>query len=99
KTEIAGGKLTIHQEGKYPKFVKSVDEISASGDFRAEQGGITIYVTERCVFERNRDGMMLIEIAPGIDMQRDILDRLPFKPIISPALKEMDARFFSEIVE
>ncbi|MDD1782607.1 3-oxoacid CoA-transferase [Enterovibrio sp. ZSDZ35] len=98
KTEIGNGKLTIHQEGIYPKFVASVDEISASGDFRAEQGTVTIYVTERCVFERTRDGMVLTEIAPGVDMQRDILDQLPFSPIISPVLKEMDARFFNEDV-
>ncbi|KEY60404.1 acyl CoA:acetate/3-ketoacid CoA transferase [Serratia sp. DD3] len=98
KTTIANGTLAILQEGRYPKFVDTVDEISASGEFAAESGQTTLYVTERCVFKLTLDGMMLIEIAPGVDLQKDILKQLPFTPIISPNLKKMDARFFNEEV-
>ena len=95
-TEIGAGKISIKQEGRYPKFVASVDEISASGEFASGSGQTTLYITERCVFELTADGMMLTEVAPGVDMQKDILEQLPFTPIISPALKDMDARFFHE---
>jgi propionate CoA-transferase len=53
-------------------------------------------VTERAVFELTKDGLMLIEKAPGVDLQKDILDQMEFTPIISPNLKEMDARIFRE---
>ncbi|MGF1727620.1 acyl CoA:acetate/3-ketoacid CoA transferase [Photobacterium nomapromontoriensis] len=96
KTEIADNKLTIIEEGRYPKFVSAVDEISASGEFASESGQTTLYITERCVFELTRDGMMLTEVAPGVDVKKDILEQLPFTPIMSPVLKEMDARFFQE---
>lgn len=97
-TEIGNGNITIKQEGRYPKFVKKVDEISASGEFAAESGQTTLYITERCVFKLTRDGMMLTEIAPGVDLEKDILAQLPFTPIVSPNLKPMDARFFNDVL-
>lgn len=91
---IEKGKLTIKQEGRYPKFVSKVDEISASGKYSIKSGQTVVYITERCVFTLIEKGLMLTEIAPGVDLQKDIVDQLPFTPIISPDLKLMDARIF-----
>ena len=55
-----------------------------------------MYITERGVFELTKDGLMLTEIAPGIDLEKDILANMDFKPVISPDLKEMDAALFQE---
>lgn len=82
QTRIENGELTIEREGKYKKFVKSVGQVTFSGKYAGKQGRSVLYVTERCVFALREDGLELIEIAPGIDMQRDILDQLPFKPIV-----------------
>jgi propionate CoA-transferase len=55
-----------------------------------------LYITERAVFELSAAGVVLIEIAPGIDLQRDVLDQMDFAPIISPELTTMDSRIFSD---
>ena len=82
KTRIENGKLIIEQEGKYKKFVEAVGQVTFSGKYAGRQGRSVVYVTERCVFALREDGLELIEIAPGIDMQRDILDHLPFNPMV-----------------
>ncbi len=98
KLDIAwpGGQTNIRQEGKFKKFVNPLEEISYSGPFAQERGQEALYITERAVFKRGEQGLELIEIAPGIDLQRDILDQMEFKPVISPDLKQMDARIFNE---
>jgi propionate CoA-transferase len=70
--------LTIRQEGRFPKFVERVGQITFSGRQAVEADKEVYYVTERCVFRLGAEGMQLIEVAPGVDVERDVLDRLPF---------------------
>ncbi len=82
QTRIEDGKLAIEKEGKYRKFVGAVGQVTFSGKRAGREGHAIHYITERCVFALREDGLELIEIAPGVDLQKDILDLLPFKPII-----------------
>ena len=75
------GKVKINREGSIPKIVEKVRSISFSGERAIKNGQHVIYVTERCVFELKPEGLTLIEVYPGIDAQKDIFDRLPFKVI------------------
>ena len=75
------GVVTINQEGSIPKIVENVRSISFSGDMARKKGQRVLYVTERCVFELKPEGLTLVEVYPGIDAQKDIFDRLPFKVI------------------
>lgn len=86
--------VTIVQEGKFRKLVKSVQQISYNGKLAQERGQHMWYVTERCVFEMTPEGMKLVEVARGIDVQRDILDLMDFKPLIADHLKETDTRIY-----
>jgi propionate CoA-transferase len=94
KTSFEGGKLTVHQEGKIPKFVQTVDQITFNGPLAKKQGRTVVVCTERAVFELTEDGLTLTEIAPGADLDRDILAQMEFKPLISDQLKTMDPRIF-----
>jgi propionate CoA-transferase len=95
QTKVENGELMILREGKSRKFIKTVDQITFNGAYAAESGQPVLYVTERCVFRRGREGMELIEIAPGIDVNRDVLAHMDFTPIVrNPAL--MDARIFRD---
>ena len=96
QTEVKDGKIHIVNEGKFRKFVSKVGQVTFSGDYAVESGQEVMYITERGVFELTKDGLMLTEIAPGIDLEKDILANMDFKPIISPNLKEMDAALFQE---
>ena len=95
KIQTGDGKLKILQEGKLRKFVSRVNEITFSGPVAAGKGRKVLYVTERAVFELKKDGMHLIEIAPGIDLQTQVLDQIDFKPIIED-VKLMDERIFRD---
>ncbi len=88
-----GRDLTIVREGKSRKFVSKVEQITFSGAYAAELGQSVLYVTERCVFRRTKEGMELTEVAPGIDIDRDILGHMDFKPIIR-APRTMNSRLF-----
>lgn len=94
KTEIKDGRLHILQEGRAKKFVKSVEHITFSGDFAKETSQPVMYVTERAVFELAADGLVLKEIAPGVDLQKDILDQMEFVPLMPEQPKLMDERIF-----
>lgn len=88
------GLTRILREGGFRKFTRKLEQISYNGAFAQERGQEALYVTERAVFRRGPDGIELVEIAPGVDMESDILARMDFRPRISGDLKEMDPRLF-----
>ncbi len=89
KIKTGDGKLKIVQEGRAKKFIRDVEQITFNGKFSAEQGKEVFYITERCVFSLTDNGLKLSEVAPGIDIEKDILANMDFKPIIDePALME-----------
>lgn len=94
--EIKDGALCIKKDGNFSKFVNKVEQVTFSGAYAVEAGQNVLYVTERAVFRLEERGMVLIEIAPGVDLQKDILDHMEFKPIVSETLKTMDASIFAE---
>lgn len=98
KTEIKDGKLLILQEGRNIKFIDDVEHITYSGQYARDFGQRVLYITERAVFELLKEGIMLIEIAPGIRLEEDVLSLMNFKPYISPQLKAMDKRLFLDPV-
>lgn len=79
---IEDGKLKIIKEGRSKKFVKQVEQVTFSGQYAAQKSQPVLYVTERCVFQLTDHGLELIEVAPGIDIERDILPHMAFKPHI-----------------
>lgn len=92
---IENGRLNIVKDGPHIKFKENVDHITFSGENSLDKGRQhIIYITERAVFELRPEGVTLTEIAPGADLERDILDKMEFKPLISPNLKLMDSRLF-----
>ena len=88
-------KLTILREGKIKKMVSQVAQYSFNGKLAREKGQEVYIVTERAVFKLVPEGVMLTEIAPGIDLQSQILDNMDFTPIISPDIKVMDEALFN----
>ncbi|MDD9148182.1 acyl CoA:acetate/3-ketoacid CoA transferase [Sporolactobacillus sp. CQH2019] len=96
KTEISDGRLKIIQEGRNKKFKKHVEQITFSGEYAAEAGQKVFYITERAVFELRKEGMVLIEIAPGVDLEKDVISQMEFRPIIAENLKIMDERIFKD---
>lgn len=96
KSEIRDGKVVIKEQGKAKKFLKQVEQITFSGKYAYENKQNVLYVTERGVFDIYEGRMRLIEIAPGIDLQKDILEWMDFEPIIAENLKEMDSALFQE---
>jgi propionate CoA-transferase len=73
-----------------------VEHITFSGEYGKTSGQKILYVTERAVFELTPEGVMLTEIAPGLDMEKDVLSQMEYKPLIAPKVKLMDARLFKE---
>lgn len=88
-------KLTILKEGSLIKFVNKLQQISYNGEIARKKGQKMHYVTERAVFELRPEGLTLIEIAPGIDLQTQVLDLMEFKPLIAKELKIMDSALFN----
>jgi len=91
---VEGGQLRIVSEGKSRKFVQQVEHRTFSGSYAAQRGQTVLYITERCVFDLTPDGMRLLEVAPGIDVQRDVLSQMDFKPTVAKPLRLMDPRVF-----
>lgn len=96
KVEVGDGKLTIVQEGSQCKFKENVEQITFSGEYAQKVGQKVKYITERAVFELKEDGLHLMEIAPGIDLDTQVLALMEFKPIIDSDLKLMDERIFKD---
>jgi propionate CoA-transferase len=94
RVAVEDGRLRVVKDGDVPKFVSEVEHRTFSGRYSVQRGQPVLYVTERCVFKLTSDGLELVEIAPGIDIERDILSRMEFRPIIgNPAV--MDKRIFA----
>lgn len=98
KAKIADGKLEITDQGRAKKFLNQVEQITFSGQYAAKSGQEVLYVTERGVFDLTADGKLrLIEIAPGVNLEADILAWMEFKPEIAEGLKTMPKEIFCEI--
>lgn len=95
KVQPGDGTLTILEEGSICKFVEKVGQITFAGQY-APRDQEVLYITERAVFKLIDHKLTLIEIAPGIDLQKDVLDRMEFKPEIAKDLKLMDPGIFRE---
>lgn len=92
--EVTDGRLRIATEGKARKFVEAVEQRTFSGSYATQRQQPVLYITERCVFRLTAAGLELIEIAPGVDLDKDILAQMVFRPLISSSLREMDTRIF-----
>eukprot|EP00727_Mastigamoeba_balamuthi_P000497 m51a1_g10444 putative coenzyme a transferase (538) ;mRNA; f:35767-37874 len=93
---VEDGKVVIEKEGAGRKFVKAVEHITFSARVSLESGQNVLYVTERCVFRLVAEGLELIEVAPGIDVERDVVAHMDFRPVMHRAPALMDARIFRE---
>ncbi|MCC6364172.1 MAG: malonate decarboxylase subunit alpha [Bryobacterales bacterium] len=89
-----GERLRIVEEGASRKFVRQVQQISFAARVAMRHGAEAMYVTERAVFRLREDGLELAEVAPGIDVEKDVLAKMDFRPAVSSPLKEMDAEIF-----
>ena len=90
---IENGQLRIVHEGRSRKFIERVEQVTFSGSFAGEAGQPVLFVTERCVLRRTVEGVELAEVAPGIDIDRDILAHMGFRPIVRDPVP-MDPRLF-----
>lgn len=94
-TNVENGKLKVVSEGRSNKFVDKIKQITFSAKTALEDGQEVLYITERAVFKLCEAGMELLEIAPGIDLEKDVLAHMGFMPIIKSTPKTMDSRIFS----
>jgi propionate CoA-transferase len=91
---LEGGELRIVKEGRSRKFVMDVEHVTFSGRRALAQGQQVVYVTERCVLRLEPDGLTVVEVAPGVDLERDVLAQSKIPLRVSPRLRLMDARLF-----
>jgi acyl CoA:acetate/3-ketoacid CoA transferase len=96
KLEVGEGRLTILKEGRTRKFVQTAEHITFSGVIGRQRGQRVTYVTERCVIDLEADALVVKEIAPGIDLQRDVLDQAEIPLRVAADLKLMDAALFRD---
>ncbi|MDP0399198.1 acyl CoA:acetate/3-ketoacid CoA transferase [Tsukamurella strandjordii] len=95
-TEVVDGTIVTTQGPAAPKFLKDVDQRTFSGEYAVRSGQPVLFITERCVFVLTERGMELTEIAPGIDLQRDVLDLIEFEPVMDNPPVTMDPRIFRD---
>jgi len=86
------GQTVIRREGRHLKFISELEQITYNGRSARERGQQVLYITERAVFQLGEQGLELIEIAPGVDLDKDILAQMQFRPAIAPQLRQMDSR-------
>ena len=96
EVEVGEGRLRIRKEGRIRKFVPRVEQITFSGELAAARGQRVQFITERAVLVITKEGLLVTEVAPGVDLERDVLGQMAFRPRVSPDLKTMDARIFQE---
>ena len=96
EVKIGGGRLQIMKEGRFKKFIPRVEQITFSGELAAELGQRVQFITERAVLVITKEGLVITEIAPGVDLEKDVLAQMAFRPKVAPDLKTMDARIFNE---
>lgn len=94
QVRLDGGNLAIAREGRYPKFVDEVSHISFNAERACLRGQRVLYVTERAVFRLTGEGVELIEVAPGADLKRDVLDQMGFVPLMRSQPRLMEPRLF-----
>ena len=94
--QTTGSGLKIIRDSENIKFVKKIQQITFSGVYAMKNGQEIMFITERAVFRLTPDGLVLTEIAPGIDLQKDVLDKMEFAPIVAKDIKLMDSRLFRE---
>jgi propionate CoA-transferase len=93
---VEDGRLTLCRDGEFRKLVRAVGQVSFSGQFARERGQDVVYVSERAVFRLEADGLVLVEIAPGVDLEKDVLQKMEFVPRVSEHLRLMDERIFRD---
>lgn len=93
---VKDGELKILSEGNSKKFIEAVEQVTFSAEYALSVNQPVIYVTERAVFELREAGLTLTEIAPGVDLERDIVAQMAFRPVVAEDLKVMDARIFRD---
>jgi propionate CoA-transferase len=94
--DVHSGQIRIVREGTVPKLVARVDEVTYSGPFARDEGREAVYVTERAVFRLTGEGLALTEVAPGVDIERDILRHMGFRPVIGE-VRPMPSDVFREV--
>ena len=96
KLDISAAGVRVEAEGSLPKFVPQVKEISFNGRLARERGQQVRYITDRAVFELAEDGVVLIEVAPGIDVERDVLSQMGFRPRVADDCRTTDPRVYAK---
>lgn len=90
------GRTVIRREGRHRKFVPTLEQVCYSAAIGRARGQVALFVTERAVFRVGAAGLELVEIAPGLDPERDVMAHMGFRPAVAPDLRTMDARIFRE---
>ncbi|MDD7363468.1 MAG: CoA-transferase [Peptoniphilus sp.] len=93
---IEDGKLVIDREGSRKKFITSLEQMTYNAAYGLSRGQNITFITDRCVMKPSEAGMVITEVAPGVDIHRDILEQMEFEPIVSDDVKTMDPRIFKE---
>jgi propionate CoA-transferase len=89
------GRTVIRKEGRHRKFVPKLEQVCYSAAIGRSRGQVALFVTERAVFRIGGDGLELVEVAPGIDVERDVIAQMGFRPRVAANLATMDARIFA----